>query len=53
MLAGGPIGFAAVLEYQDMGYDTFPSQAVVDGLYGVPDMFKVVVLEIDKPLVLN
>ena len=32
MLAGGPIGFAAVIEYQDMGYDTFPSQAVVDGL---------------------
>ena len=32
MLGGGPIGFAAVVEYQDMGYDTFPSQAVVDGL---------------------
>ena len=32
MLAGGPIGFAAVVEYQDMGYDTFPSQAVIDGL---------------------
>ena len=32
MLAGGPIGFAAVIEYQDMGYDTFPSQAVIDGL---------------------
>ena len=31
MLGGGPIGFAAVVEYQDMGYDTFPSQAV-DGL---------------------
>ena len=32
MLAGGPIGFALVAEYQDMGYDTDPSQAVVDGL---------------------
>ena len=32
MLGGGPIGFAAVVEYQDMGYDSFPSQAVVDGL---------------------
>ena len=32
MLGGGPIGFAAVVEYQVMGYDTFRSQAVVDGL---------------------
>jgi len=32
MLPGGPIGFAVVAEYQDMGYDTNPSQAVVDGL---------------------
>ena len=32
MLNGGPIGFALVAEYQDMGYDTDPSQAVVDGL---------------------
>ena len=32
MLNGGPIGFAAVVEYQDMGYETNPSQAVVDGL---------------------
>ena len=32
MLPGGPVGFALVAEYQDMGYDTDPSQAVVDGL---------------------
>ncbi len=32
MLAGGPIGFAAVVEHQDMGYQTNPSQLVVDRL---------------------
>ena len=32
MLAGGPIGFALVAEYQDTGYDVFPSSNVVDGL---------------------
>jgi outer membrane receptor protein involved in Fe transport len=32
MLAGGPIGFAAVVEYQDHGYTVIPSAANVAGL---------------------
>ena len=32
MMAGGPIGFAAVVEYQDHGYTVIPSAANVAGL---------------------
>ena len=32
MLAGGPVGFAAVVEYQDHGYTVIPSAANVAGL---------------------
>ena len=54
MLAGGPIGFALVAEYQDTGYDLFPSSNVVDGcLFGVLVMLIVVDLEIDMLLVVS